>query len=201
MRNKIKTVIKLFITFLQISPITFGGGYAMLPLIEVKIVNQNKWLEREDIVEVFTVAQSLPGAIAINSAIFIGYRVAGLIGALFSLLGILLPTLFIVIAVSFTYYYFIDNPIVQAAFHGIGAAIVALIVYAAITITRTMLLNITSVMIIIFSVGVLLIFPINPIFVLIGGSLLSFVIYQNKSIKEEFKNEPIRPSDVYYKDS
>lgn len=201
MKNKINTVIKLFITFLQISPITFGGGYAMLALIELKVVNQNKWLKKEDIVEIFTVAQSLPGAIAINSAIFIGYRVAGLVGALFSLLGILLPTLFIVLAVSFTYYLFIDNPVVQAAFHGIGAAIAALIVYAAFTIIRTIKLTFTSVMISLVSLSVLLIFPINPIFVLIGGSLVSLLIYQNKSIKEEVKHEHSGPSNVYYKDS
>src|SRR5690625_488596 len=95
-----KTLIKLFLTFLKISPITFGGGYAMISLIQVEVVQKNNWLEEEDLLDIITVSQSIPGAIAINAAIFIGYRVAGIIGAIFSLLGIVLPTILIVVKIG-----------------------------------------------------------------------------------------------------
>lgn len=81
-----KILIKLFTVFLKIGAFTFGGGYAMLPLIQKEAVDRQKWLKDEEILDIFAISQSIPGVIALNSAIFIGKRVAGTVGAIFSAL-------------------------------------------------------------------------------------------------------------------
>src|SRR5690625_3044705 len=103
----------------------------MIPMIEREVVIRKKWVKRQDITDVFAIAESIPGAIAINSATFIGYQIAGRKGAIAALLGILLPTFFIVIMLSIGFLYVQGNPKVDAAFQGIRPAIVALITYAA----------------------------------------------------------------------
>lgn len=202
MDSKIRILFKLFITFLKISPITFGGGYAMTTLIEIEVVNKNKWIKKEDIIDVFTIAQTLPGAVAINSAMFIGYRVAGITGAVVSLIGILFPTFLIVILVSFLFIFFKNNPIVKAAFNGIGAAIIALILYAGISIGKTAIKGKTSLFISLVSLVLLLIFHINPILMIIGGALVGLIQLKSKSErKEEVKVASGEEQRAIYKDS
>jgi chromate transporter len=202
MESKLTTLLKLFITFLKISPITFGGGYAMITLIEIEVVNKNKWIKKEDIVDVFTIAQTLPGAVAINSAIFIGYRVAGFAGAVISLIGILFPTFIIVILVSLIYYIYKDNPITKSAFNGIGAAIIALIAYAGFTIGKTAIKGITTFIITILSVLFLLFLHINPILMIISGSIIGIIELKLKTIgKEEVKVVAGEEQKIFYKDS
>jgi chromate transporter len=202
MESKLTTLLKLFITFLKISPITFGGGYAMITLIEIEVVNKNKWIKKEDIVDVFTIAQTLPGAVAINSAIFIGYRVAGFAGAVISLIGILFPTFIIVILVSLIYYIYKDNPITKSAFNGIGAAIIALIAYAGFTIGKTAIKGITTFIITILSVLFLLFLHINPILMIISGSIIGIIELKLKTIgKEEVKVAAGEEQKIFYKDS
>lgn len=185
MNSNIRILIKLLFTFLKISPITFGGGYAMTTLIELEVVNKNEWIKKEEIIDVFTIAQTLPGAVAINSAIFIGYRVAGFTGAVVSLIGILFPTFLIVILVSLIYFIFKDNSIIKAAFNGIGASIVALILYAGFLIGKTAIRGKTSVFIMILSLLLLIIFHINPIILIISGALVGMIKLKPKSVGEK----------------
>src|SRR5690625_264354 len=184
LKIQFKTLIKLFLTFLKISPITFGGGYAMISLIQVEVIQKNNWLEEEDLLDIITVSQSIPGAIAINAAIFIGYRVAGIAGAMFSLLGIVLPTIFIVVSVSIFYFFFKHNPIVSTAFNGIGAAVIALILYAAFIIGKTSIVDKTTWIIMILSIIILLLFSINPILVIIGGIAVGIGISKVRAVKK-----------------
>lgn len=184
MKAKLRLYWTLLYTFLKISPITFGGGYAMISIIEREVV-KNKLMKEEEIANVFAVAQTLPGAIAVNAATFIGYRVARTVGALFALLGIMLPTLIIVIFASFTYYYFQTNPIVAAAFKGIGAAVIALIVYAGYTIGQTAIKDATTFVIALLSIILLCLLPINPIFFIIAGIVTGIIISKLKTMKRE----------------
>lgn len=160
---------QIFYTFLKISPVTFGGGYAMISIIEREVVEKQDWINRDEIVDIITIAQVIPGAVAVNSAVLIGYRKARLLGACSALLGIMLPTLLIVIAMSLSYFLFRDNPVVEAAFKGIGAAVIALIVYAGYTIGKTAIIDTTTLVLAIVSMAILLLFNINPIVVIIGG--------------------------------
>ena len=123
-RNKI---LQLFLTFLKIGGFTFGGGYAMIPLIQREIVEKRKWMDDSDILEIVAIAESTPGPIAINSATFVGYRVCGFWGAFFATLGVVLPSFLIIYSISFILRQFQSIKAVQYAFHGIRAGVLALI--------------------------------------------------------------------------
>jgi chromate transporter len=164
-------VIQLFWSFFKISPVTFGGGYAMIPLIEREVVIRRRWVKQQDVADIFAVSESIPGAIAINSATFIGYRIAGLSGALAAMAGIVLPSFLIVLILSMTFLQLQDQPKVEAAFQGIRATIVALIVYAGIKIGRTAILDKTTLGIATATVVILLFLHVHPVLVIAIGGL------------------------------
>ncbi|KGX83995.1 chromate transporter [Pontibacillus marinus] len=174
---------KLFITFVKISPLTFGGGFAMIPHLENEFVKKKQWLDGEDIPDLFAFSQSVPGSIAVNSSIIIGYQIAGRIGAVCALMGIILPTFLIIMTLAILFLGIQDQPMVQAAFLGIRPAIVGLILYAAYKIGRKAILDKKTLLILVGTVGLLLFTPLSPIhLILIGGllgiSLLRFNFYK-----------------------
>ncbi|MFC4023505.1 chromate transporter [Oceanobacillus longus] len=169
MKNEMVTLLQLFLTFLKISPITFGGGYATLTLIEKEVVQKHKWFTSSEIINMLAIAQTAPGAVLVNSAIIIGYRVAGIKGLISALLGSILPTSIIVIMIYTSFKVWGDNPIVKSAFHGISATVIAMILYAGYTVAKKVFHNTTSILISVISFFVLLIFNINPIIVILFG--------------------------------
>src|SRR5690625_3416563 len=122
---------QMFRSFLKMAPATFGGGYAMIPLMQHEVVKRRRWILPHDFHNVVTVAGSAPGAIAINCATLIGYRVAGFAGAASAIMGVLLPNFLIVIALGMAYLFFADSVLIVAAFEAIRMTIIAMIVYAA----------------------------------------------------------------------
>ena len=128
--------LQLFLTFLKIGAFTFGGGYAMIPLIEREAVDNKGWVTDDELLEVVAVAESTPGPIAINAATFVGYRVGGVIGAFFATLGVVLPSFIIICALSAVLDKFGGIRAVKYAFTGIRAAVVALILKALVTMYK-----------------------------------------------------------------
>ncbi|MDZ5016597.1 chromate transporter, partial [Clostridium perfringens] len=86
-----RKILEMFISFLKIGAFTFGGGYAMIPLIEEEVVKNKKWIEKEEFIDILVVSQSLPGALAVNCSIFLGYKIGGVIGGIMALLAVVLP--------------------------------------------------------------------------------------------------------------
>ena len=127
---------QLFLTFLKIGAFTFGGGYAMIPLIQREVVDNRRWVSEADILDVVAIAESTPGPIAINAATFIGRRVGGLKGALCATLGVVLPSFVIIAASSFALEAFEGLRAVRYAFWGIRAGVLALILKALVTLFR-----------------------------------------------------------------
>ncbi|CAM3542931.1 chromate transporter [Marinicrinis lubricantis] len=168
-------LFQLFLSFLKIGPISFGGGYSVMPLIEREVVKRRGWMKEEEMGEVFVVAQTVPGAIAINSAAFIGYRLSGVLGAIAAALGMLVPTFVIVMALSIFYIQFEHIAAVQAAFKGIGASVVAMITFAAYRMSRTSFLDKTTIGIAALAVLCLLWLHVHPIFVIAGGCVLGMI--------------------------
>ena len=123
-------LLPLFLTFLKIGAFTFGGGYAMIPLIQRETVESRKWITDEDVLEIIAIAESTPGPIAINSATFVGSRVAGLAGAACATLGVILPSFVIILIVARLLDAFQHLRAVQYAFFGIRAGVLALILKA-----------------------------------------------------------------------
>lgn len=191
-------LIRIFWTFLKIGPVTFGGGYAMIPVIEREVVSRRKWLETTDVGDIFAVAQSVPGAAAINSATFIGYRLAGVGGAVAAMAGILLPTFLVMTGLSLIYMSIRDNPLVAAAFESIRATIVALICYAAIKIGRTAVLDKTTLVLATVTVIVLFVTPIHPVLVLAGGGAAGIgAFYVRRAMGMKTRLEPKRKREEH----
>ncbi|MEM1503697.1 chromate transporter [Domibacillus sp. 8LH] len=176
MKKEWKLLLDIFITFFKIAPVTFGGGYAMIPVIEREIVTKKQWLEEKDVTDVFALAGSVPGAVAINSATFTGYRVAGVRGAFAATIGVMIPTFLIVLLLGIFYIAFKDNPKVDAAFEGIRPAVVAMITFAAYKIKGSALIDKTTTIAFILSVCLLLFLQVHPMLLIIGSAFLGIIL-------------------------
>ena len=132
MKEKWKKALELFGIFFKIGAFTFGGGYAMIPLIEYETAEKRKLIDKKEISDIVAIAESTPGPIAINSATFVGYRSCGILGSAMATLGVVLPSLVIILLIAFFLRKIMDNRIVQYAFFGIRAGVLALIVKAVV---------------------------------------------------------------------
>ena len=131
-------LFELFGSFLKIGAFTFGGGYAMIPLIEREVIDRRRWIERQEFLDLLTIAQSAPGPISLNTSVFVGYKLRGYAGAIASILGVVLPSYTIILAVALFFAGIRENPAVDAAFKGMRPAVVALIIGPVISLTRGM---------------------------------------------------------------
>lgn len=131
-------VFELFLTFVKIGLFTFGGGYAMISVIENNCVEKKKWITHDEMMNITVIAESTPGPIAINCATFVGYRVAGFPGAFFSTIGVVIPSFIIIFCISAFLDNFLDIAIVANAFQGIKVAVGILIFDVAINMIKKM---------------------------------------------------------------
>jgi len=181
-----KLMYELFMTFFKISPITFGGGFAMIPIMEEELVNKKKWIGKEEIVDIFAVCQSVPGAIAVNSATFVGYQIGGIPGAIASLLGIVIPTFVIIIILGALLASFQHNIHVQAALQGIRPVVVALIGSAAYKMSKVSLVDKICLTLFAVCVLVLMLFKsLNLILVIFAGAFLGIMIVKVKTTQHQ----------------
>lgn len=181
MKNKkIKQTFFLFVSFFKISLFTFGGGYAMIPLIQKEVVDKRGWLSKKDIFEIIAVAESAPGPIAINTATFIGFKVGGFLGAAVTAIGVILPSFLIILVVSSLLREFENSKILKYAFSGIKAGVLALIIKALYSMYKECPKNAMSYLIAggafiavsFFNINILLVVA----FAAVVGIVFSFVI-------------------------
>ena len=132
-----KSLLTIFLTFLKIGAFTFGGGYAMIPLIQKEAVERHRWVTDEDILDIVAIAESTPGPIAINAATFVGYHVAGFAGAVAATLGVVLPSFAIILGISYALRQFRELQAVQYAFNGIRVGVFVLLLKALLKMFKT----------------------------------------------------------------
>lgn len=173
-------LLEMFIAFFKIGAFTFGGGYAMIPLIENEVVHNKKWLEKEDFMDILVVSQSLPGALAVNCSIFLGYKIGGFLGALMALLAVILPSILIIIFIAAFFMQFRDNYYVNAAFKGITAAVPMLILIGAISLGKGLQKNSRTVMTIIIALIALVGFGVHPVIVIIASAVYGIILLREK---------------------
>ncbi len=137
MEQNQKKYKKLFLSAFQLSACTFGGGFVIIPLMRKKFVEKLHWIDEQEMLDLTAIAQSSPGAIAVNASILVGYRVAGKLGALITVLGTVLPPLIIISVISFFYQAFRDNIIVNMAMTGMLAGVAAVICDVVLTLGKT----------------------------------------------------------------
>lgn len=131
-------MLQLFLSFLKIGAFTFGGGYAMIPIIEHEVIDRRSWIGRQEFLDLLTLAQSAPGPISLNTAVFVGYKLRGLGGALAAIAGIILPSFVIILLIALFFAEIRHNEWVDAAFRGMRPAVVALIVAPVLSLSRGM---------------------------------------------------------------
>lgn len=170
----------LFYTFARISALVIGGGYAILPVIEQEFVNRKKWIKAEDIVDVMAIVQSVPGIIAINAAVFIGYRVAGAAGALAAGIGSVLPPFVVISAIAAGLAQWRDQLWLNNAFTGVRAAVCALILLAAIRLGRQILQGRFAWFMAGISLVAIVLLRINAVWLIVGSGLAGIVYYRRQ---------------------
>ena len=193
MKEKLKKVFQLFITFIKIGAFTFGGGYAMVPLIQRETVEKKKWINDDDILEIVAIAESTPGPIAVNSATFVGYKTAGVLGAAAATIGVVLPSFTIIYFISFVIDKFENNTAVKYAFSGVRAGVLALIIKALWTMSKKSAKNIISFIITAFAF-VFAALNINVIYIILACAVTGIVSSLIMSGREKKKNDDIDPS-------
>lgn len=170
-----KDLFDLFWTFFRIGGLTFGGGYAILPIIQKEIVEQKGWATSEDIIDYYAVGQCTPGVIAVNTATFIGYRLKGVTGAIVATLGLVSPSIIIIMAIASFLQNFSSLPITQNAFSGIRVAVVALIITTIIKLWRDSVKNWLGIIIAITAFISTSLFNISPIYVVISAAIVGLI--------------------------
>lgn len=172
---------QLFFTFFKIGAFTFGGGWAMISIIEKEIVDKHRWLEREEFLDLLAVAQSLPGILAVNISVALGDKLKGRSGSLFAALGTIMPSFLIILAIAIflTPDIIKNNPIVSKIFMGIRPAVVALIIAPVISAAKAAKINWKTAFI---PIGVALLiwskWPIisNPIIYIVAGAIGGYIV-------------------------
>ncbi len=164
-----------FKTFFRIGIFTLGGGYAMIPLIEEEVVNKHKWVEKEEMLDLIAIAQSCPGVFAINIAIFIGYKLRKVRGAIATTFGTALPSFLIILAIAMFFSQFKDNPYVAAIFRGIRPAVVALIAVPTFRLGQRAKLNIYTIWIPIVCALAIWALGVSPIYIIIIAGLAGYL--------------------------
>lgn len=166
----------LFKTFCRIGGLTFGGGYAMLPMLQKEVVDERKWATNDELLDYYAVGQATPGIIAVNTATFVGYKVKGIWGALFATLGVVSPSFIIILVIASFLQNFSKYVIVQNAFSGIRVAVGVLILNAIIGLLKKSVVNKISTVIFIVTCLFGIVLNISPIYIVIAACIIGILI-------------------------
>ena len=170
-------LLQLFTSFFKIGLFTFGGGHAMVPLIQKEVVDGKRWIDAEDFIDILALAQTAPGPVAPNTSIFVGYKLKGIPGAIWALAGTILPSFIVILIVAIYFVRITDSVIVNAAFSGIRPAVVALVACAAINIGKTAIKDKKAACIGILAFCAVTFLDIHPILVIIGSATLGYIFF------------------------
>ncbi len=181
----IKKLFSLFLAFAKIGVMTFGGGLTMLPMLTKEIVEKRKWSTEEQLLDYYAVGQCTPGIIAVNTATFIGYDQAGILGGIFATVGMVTPSVMIIIAIAAVLQQFMHYAVVASALMGIRAVVCALLMHTVITLAKKSLVDIVTAMIFIIGIVLSFVFDITPIITVIIGGVLGIIINKIREVRSK----------------
>ncbi len=192
--KKAKEHLSLFLTMLKIGLFTFGGGYAMIALLENEFVAKKKWIEKDEFLDVAAIAESTPGPIAINAATYIGYKKAGIIGSIIATLGICIPSFVIIYAISLFFDAFLSLTLVAYAFKGIQICVVYLIISAGMRMLKQMKKTAFNIIIVSITIICMVVFSLfsvkfSTIFYILISGACGVVVYLLGRIKKGENND------------
>ena len=190
-KEKFISALRLFAIFFKIGLFSFGGGYAMFTMIEREVVEKHKYLTHDELMDVFAIAESTPGAVAVNTATFVGTKVAGIFGGIFTTFGLMLPSLIIIMALSYAIGAVRDNKWVTYLFQGIRAGVLVLIAKAVISFIRNMRKSWFDFVLLVSAFAVAFLTEVSVIYIIIGTiviCILSMVITNAIKKKKSLQN-------------
>lgn len=167
----------LFSAFARIGVLTFGGGVAMLPMLEKECIEKHQWATEDEMIDYFAIGQCTPGVIAVNTATFIGYKTRGNIGGIVATLGVIFPSFVIITAMASVLKIFQDNPYVVRAFAGIRVAVCALMLSAVLKLAKKAVTNVPTALLAVASFLLQVLLGVSPIFIVIGGIAIGVAVY------------------------
>lgn len=192
-----KNNLKLFLIMFKIGLFTFGGGYAMIPLIENEFVTKRQWMDHDEFLNMVAIAESTPGPIAINSATYLGYKRGGFFGALMSTFGVILPSMIIISLIALVFNRFLSIPLVAAAFKGIQVCVVFLILSAGLKMFKKLEKNIFNYVIFFVTIICVVVFSLFSVgfstifYILIAGVLALMINLISRLRKEKTKGDDV----------
>ena len=184
--SKLGRIGQLFSIFFKIGAFTFGGGYAMIPLIQKEVVDNKKWITDEDILDIIAIAESTPGPIAINSATFVGYKIAGFWGAAAATTGVVLPSFVVISVISYILDKFQQLKAVQYAFYGIRAGVLALLIKALWSMYAKCPKSVLAYILMAISFVAVAVFDVSVLWVILGcavAGIISSLIIERRAAK------------------
>lgn len=180
MPGNLSLIADLFLTFAKIGLFTFGGGYAMISMIENYCVSNKKWITHDEMMSVTVIAESTPGPIAINCATYVGHKQAGFLGAVIATLGIVFPSFIVILIVSEFLAEFINIPVIAQAFSGVKIAAGLLIIKAAVNMFLRMRRNNTQSAIILCSLAAAFVLNASPALIMISSAIAGIFLFRGK---------------------
>ncbi len=183
MEEKMNIFLDLFLTFFRIGGLTFGGGYAMLPMFKKELSEKKGWCTEEDILDYYAIAQCTPGVIAVNTATFVGYKIKGIMGAISATLGVVAPSVIIITIISAFISGFADNPYVAHAFSGIRVAVCALVAVTVFGLLKKNVKDILTAILAVLAFVLTVFFDLSPVIAVVFAAIIGIVASLLKATK------------------
>ena len=188
-----KKAFELFFSFFKIGAFTLGGGYAMLSMVEKAVVDQKKWIPNDEFWDMIAVVQSLPGVFAVNTALYVGHRVAGTKGAIAAMLGAIIPSITIILLLATVFREFRDNPMAERIFKGIRPCVVALILAPSLRMVKSAKVTWKTAIIPIAAAFLIWWCKVSPVYVIlaaIAGSLIyALIVQRHETARRETRDK------------
>jgi chromate transporter len=173
----LREYLELLRAFIIVGATTFGGGYAIIPVIERELVKKRGWITMDEVLDFYTIAQITPGIIAVNIATFTGCKLKGVFGGALATIGLVLPGVCLMMIISVFLHFFAEYPIVQHALAGIRLAVCALILDTSIKLIKNFFKNYKSIIICIIAFTLSALFSVSPVYVILGAGLAGFLLW------------------------
>ena len=175
--DKFKTLVTLYLTFCKVGVMTFGGGLAMMPMLQKELIEKRGWITDEDLIDYYAIGQSTPGIVAVNVSTFVGYKKAGIAGGIIGTAGIVTPSLIIIMVLANLISSVNDYPWVQKALSGVNVAVAALLTKVTLNFAKNTVKNIFSLAVALVSFVLVYFFKVPSFFIILGAIALGTVIH------------------------
>lgn len=189
--GRLLRLLTLFLTFLKVGALTFGGGYAMIPIIENEVTKKRKWITDTEILDIIVISETTPGPIAVNAATYVGYKVSGILGSIFATLGLALPSFVIIFVISYFYKDFMQWKVIQAVFKGLKVGVIILLINAVIKLKKNVKFDLISIILFILTLAIMILstifdfgFKYLSLCLILSGLLIGIVLTALSKRKE-----------------